>query len=245
MKKRIGLISAVRAEGLFFINKLRHFPQKPDNQYPFYRGRFCGKDIVYSISGIGKTNAARTATLMVQNHSLQLVINFGIGGAYPSSHLGIGDIVVAEKEVYGDEGVLERDGFHGTEHLGIPLVKKGRKKYFNAFPLDKKYIRKTLHVSGPAQHSVPGINLRTGTFVTVSACTGTRKRATELQNMFGAICENMEGAAVAHICTVYDVPMIEIRGISNIVDTRDTKKWNIRRASENCQRFIFRFLESL
>lgn len=245
MKKRIGLISAVRAEGHLFINKLRHFPQESVNTYPFCRGRFCGKDIVYSISGIGKTNAARATTLMVQNNSLQLLINFGIGGAYPSSDLGIGDIAVAEKEVYGDEGVIERDGFYGTEHLGIPLLKKGRKKYFNAFPLDKKYIRKALHVSGLAQHSVPGMNVRTGIFITVSACTGTRKRALELQNMFGAICENMEGAAVAHICTVYGVPMIEMRGISNIVDTRDTKKWNVRRASENCQRFVSCFLESL
>jgi len=37
----------------------------------------------------------------------------------------------------------------------------------------------------------------------------------------------MEGAAVAHICSMYGIPVIEIRGISNIIEDRDMKKWNI------------------
>jgi len=72
--------------------------------------------------------------------------------------------------------------------------------------------------------------------LTVSACTGTRKRAIELEHRFGAICENMEGAAIAHICTLYGVPVIEMRGISNIVEDRDRSKWNITLAAENCQK---------
>jgi futalosine hydrolase len=45
----------------------------------------------------------------------------------------------------------------------------------------------------------------------------------------------MEGAAIAHICTRYGVPMVEMRGISNIVEDRDRGRWNIRLAADNCQ----------
>jgi len=35
----------------------------------------------------------------------------------------------------------------------------------------------------------------------------------------------MEGAAAAHICALYKVPFMEIRGISNLVTDRDRGSW--------------------
>ena len=55
----------------------------------------------------------------------------------------------------------------------------------------------------------------------------------------------MEGAAIAHICAMYDIPMIEIRGISNIVENRDIKKWDIQLASENCQMAVIELIKTL
>jgi futalosine hydrolase len=55
----------------------------------------------------------------------------------------------------------------------------------------------------------------------------------------------MEGAAIAHLCCLYRIPCVEMRGISNIVENRDTKKWDIRRASENCQLAVTEFLKVL
>ncbi|MBI4710197.1 MAG: hypothetical protein HY759_03720 [Nitrospirae bacterium] len=85
--------------------------------------------------------------------------------------------------------------------------------------------------------------IKSGAFVTVSTSTGTNKRAKELEKRFNAICENMEGAAVAHVCAMYGIPMLEVRGISNIVEDRDRDKWDIKTASENCQKFILNFIE--
>ena len=42
----------------------------------------------------------------------------------------------------------------------------------------------------------------------------------------------MEGAAAAHICTLYGVPFLEIRGISNLVMDRDRGSWRLERAAE-------------
>lgn len=210
-----------------------------------FSGKIGSKDVIYGLSGIGKTNAAHTASCLIRDFSPGLIINFGIGGAYPSAGLKIGDIAVAEREIYGDEGFADRSGFHGAEHIGIPLLKKGRKSFFNEFPMDKRFTQKAVKISRAAAGNFsPALAIKSGIFITVSTCTGTKKKALEMRERFGALCENMEGAAIAHIATMYDIPCIEIRGISNIVEDRDTGRWEIRRASENCQKLLIDFLES-
>ncbi len=122
---------------------------------------------------------------------------------------------------------------------GIPLVKVRGRKYFNEFPVDKRLSRMALKAARAIAHC------RSGVFLTVSACTGTRRRSGELEGKFDSLCENMEGAAIAHICRLYGIPFVEIRGISNIVEDRDKDKWNMRLAAENCQKAVLHFLESL
>jgi futalosine hydrolase len=53
----------------------------------------------------------------------------------------------------------------------------------------------------------------------------------------------MEGAAVAHVALLYDIPLLEVRGISNMVEDRDLSRWDIPRSVEMSQRFLFRCLE--
>jgi futalosine hydrolase len=240
----IALMSSVPEEGKLLIRQLKKKSVVAGK--PLYRGRIRGEDVAYIISGMGKANAAHAATILIEQFSPRALILFGVGGAYPSSGLRTGDIAVAEEELYGDEGVATRDGFQGTEFMGIPLLRKGGRKYFNEFLLDKELVGKALgSLASVVQPSAGSIAAGSGRFVTVSTCTGTRKRALELQKRFGGICENMEGAAVAHICTLYGTPMAEIRGISNIVEDRDRNKWDIRQAAENCQRVVMEVVKKL
>jgi futalosine hydrolase len=88
-----------------------------------------------------------------------------------------------------------------------------------------------------------GLPVKRGKFVTVSTCSGTSIRGQELENRFNGICENMEGAAIAHTALLYDTPLLEVRGISNMVEDRDISKWDIPRSVEMTQRFLFRCLE--
>ncbi len=239
MKKSrtIGIISAVPVEGNSIARRLRSTAEKNTGGLSWQIGMLGGAEIVSVVSGVGKTNAAHAVTVLIKNYHPALIVNFGIGGAYPSSKLKTGDIAVAAGEVYADEGVLLRNGFHTLEYIDIPLLKKGRRKYFNQFPADTG--AGLLMVDAAA---ASGFRALQGTFATVSACTGTRQQAEELSKRFGAICENMEGAAIAHICLIYGVPFAEVRGISNMADDRDTSKWEIRRASANCQKTVMEFV---
>ena len=116
------------------------------------------------------------------------------------------------------------------KEIGIPLVQNGRRKYFNEFPITP------LPLTSPIKEGI--FKVKSGSFVTVSAATGTSKGARELEKRFHALCENMEGAAIAQVCTIYRIPMHEIRGISNIVGVRDKRRWNLKLASKNCQRVV-------
>ena len=201
-------------------------------------GRVHGKPVVYMASGVGIANAPNAATVLIERFSPRLIILFGIGGAYPHSGFGVGDVVAAKKEIYADAGLILKDGFHGMKETGLPLLRKGRRKFFNEFPLDRTLLKKALSIGLPS-----------GVFLTVSASTGTLKRALELERRYGADCENMienmEGAAAAHICALYGTPLIEIRGISNIVEDRDIKKWDKETASLNCQKAVLELIKRL
>ncbi len=83
-----------------------------------------------------------------------------------------------------------------------------------------------------------------GSFLTLQNVTGTDEQAQILDDRFGALCENMEGAAAAQICTLYNVPYVEIRGISNLVEKRDLSKWDIHTAVTRVQSVVLELIKN-
>lgn len=202
-----------------------------------FEGELYGKSILFSNCGVGKVNAAHSATLMLENHSVDLLVLFGIGGAYKSMRAG--DVAVAESENYAEEGIMMVDGWRPMESIGFPLFKK-EKEYFNTFLMDHELSQHAVNVSKDL-----GMNVVSGNFVTVSQCSGTCESGEIMMKRWNGICENMEGAAVAHICAIYGIPMVEIRGISNVIEDRDTKKWNIPLAVSNCNMAVSEMIKRL
>ncbi|MBI5101107.1 MAG: futalosine hydrolase [Nitrospirae bacterium] len=241
----VGLISAVSFEGDGLIKK----PVKvAGNNSPLSicSGRISGVKVIHAVPGLGKVNASHAATVLIKEYPLSLIINFGVGGAYPRSGLTIGDVAFATKEVYADEGVLLGKGLKTLDEIGIPVVVSGGREYFNEFPLDQgnasKIVDSIVSAKRPGRHP---IRIKKGPFATVSACTGTSERGRQIEKKYGVICENMEGAAVAQICVMYKVPMIEVRGISNVVEERDRKKWDLDKAAANCRIVLAEFFEAM
>ena len=207
----------------------------------FLEGTLGGRPVVLCAGGMGKVNAAHTATLAVTRFAPAAVIIFGIGGAYPASGAAVGDIAIAREEIAGDEGVLTNDGFKDTEYIGIPLLKTAASGIYNTYRATPALL--SLATAALAAQPPAGA-VHTGAFVTLSTCTGTIERARELEQRYGALCENMEGAAAAHVAMAHDLPWLEVRGISNIVEDRDFVKWDIPRASRAAQHAVVRILES-
>jgi len=232
----IALLSSFMFESDQILSRMKNIRSREIAGKAVSHGRLQGTEVLLVNTGIGKVNAAHAATCIMENFRVSKIINLGIGGAYPGSGLKVGDVAIASKEISGDEGVFDVKGWGGLRRLGFPLVEAEGKKYFNEFPLML-----------PARVSYSGRKNRnyitkSGNFVTVAAATGTQKGAREREKRFNAVCENMEGAAVAQVCLMYKVPMMEIRGISNRVGVRDKRTWNVKRASEHCQEIVLKVI---
>ncbi|MDI6800808.1 MAG: futalosine hydrolase [Thermodesulfovibrionales bacterium] len=237
----LGIIASTEIEAGLIIGRLSQKELSTIQGKNFYRGFLGDRETTICICGIGKANAAHGTALLIERFKPGLLYIIGVAGAYPSSGLNIGDIAVAEKEIYGDEGlaiktevrsqeseVREKDeiNFCTMDKLNLPLAAISGNNYYNEFPL---FIPEKLKDAAK------------GNFITVSTCTGTLEKGSEIEKRFNALCENMEGAAIAHVCSLSGIPTVEIRGISNIIEDRTAaplNKSDIVKAAKNAQRFF-------
>jgi futalosine hydrolase len=196
------------------------------------QGTLAGKPCRLVYTGIGVVNTAHALTCQFEAELPALVIQFGIAGAYVPARLPIASVALATEENYGDVGVITPDGWKPADEIGIPLV-PGDDPLFNRFPLDLELVERAAQLCGASY----------GPFVTVSQCTGVQALGDTLHHRFGALCESMEGAAAAHICALYNVPFLEVRGISNLVEDRARARWNIVGAATVAQQAVMKIVE--
>jgi futalosine hydrolase len=182
-------------------------------------------DIRIVETGVGPVNAAHGVTAAVLQRRPDLIVNCGIGGAYPSSGLHVGDVACAELEIYGDLGAQSPSGFLDMKALGFAVV-PGPNPLFNEIPLRAHPLDRRVR------------------FVTVSTCTGTDSDARALEQRTQGAVENMEGAAIAHIGHLYGIAVGEVRGISNMVTNRDKKSWRVKDASQAAQRAVIEWVKT-
>ena len=168
--------------------------------------------------GIGRVNAAITTTISILTDGpFEWIINAGVAGSLPKSNLQLGDVVVANKCVYAEEGLITSSGFKDMNEMGFSLGDfEG-----NTVPVDPWMLERLKPVGTE------------GSIATVATCSGTDEQADLIQNRTGCICEAMEGAAVVHTANRLGAPAIEIRSISNTTGERDAQQWNIDLALSN------------
>lgn len=200
---------------------------------PAWSGELDGVPVLVLPAGMGKTNAAQALTALLETRPVRGVVGFGVGGAYPGSGLAPVDVALASVCIYGDDGVETPDGWISTEGIGIPLLERGGTLVFNEIVLDPALVERAR-----AALEAAGIAARVGPFVTVSACSGTAARGGVLAQRFGALCEGMEGAALAHVARLYEVPFLELRAVSNAVEDRDLSRWRLAEAADAAQRAV-------
>lgn len=207
-----------------------------------WRGRIAEREVLLQHLGIGKACAAAATTELLLRHRPSAVILAGCGGAYPETGLHTGDLALAESELFGDEGSQTPAGFLNLEQLRLPQTEIDGQPVYNRIPVDSKLRDKASPLLRGNCHRA-GLQFKVGPFVTVSCCSGTDALGQELAARFGGICENMEGAAVALACLKQGVPMMELRGISNLVQDRDPQRWDIPAATTNVQQALIQLLQ--
>ena len=177
---------------------------------------------VKAVTGVGVPATLALLPPLLEKYRPALALNIGIAGAYPGVGLEIGDVVLGEREVFGDLGFeLPGGGF-------TPLQDS---------PFGAWYEPLTLYV--------PGGEWMAGVGVTINACTGTLATGERRRDRFGASFETMEGAAFALACQNAGVPGVEVRAISNVAAERDMRPENIKLALAGLTEFLNRNRDAL
>jgi futalosine hydrolase len=134
--------------------------------------------------------------------------------------------------------------------IGIPLLLKGGKPIYDRFALDEFIQRRRISALLPQgtysldpsglirpecreQDSNRCFRVVYGDSLTVGMASGDLQTADERFRHYGALAENMEGSAVAQACFLFEVPFLEIRGISNNAGVRDKSLWDFDAAIEH------------
>jgi futalosine hydrolase len=188
----------------------------------------------FLISGVGPVETALKLSEYLaggKQKNFSAVINIGLAGAYPVGGPELLDICLAENEFFGDLGINISEKIEPLDGSFAPPAE---------FALDQKL----LTVAGRSLERA-GLKYLTGNFVTVSSASGTVTRGRYLQDKFKAICENMEGAAVARVCQNFALPCLEIRCVSNMVVDRNDQRWLTAEAVTSCSQAVKIVLEEL
>jgi futalosine hydrolase len=143
----------------------------------------------------------------------------------------VGDLAVAASDTYADLGVISPGGWQSAEAFAEPLAVVDGVGLHNTFPLDPGLVEASARIfrAGPWTGRAPTVGI--GPFLTTSQVTGASAYAALLEARWAGIAESMEGAAAAHICALYGVPFLEVRGVSNLVVDRDRGSWKVEEAA--------------
>ncbi len=190
-----------------------------------FRYKWYDLEIDLLIPGIGMTFTAYHLTRALYTTKYDLVINAGIAGTF-RDELSIGTVVNVKSEQICDLGIEEKCGVVSLFDAGFMEC--------DQFPFENGKMVNPNHFKELELASVNG--------VTGNISHGTSASIAQISVGFDPDVESMEGAAVFYVCMHEKVPFLEIRAISNYVESRDTTKWNIPLAIENLTDELFRFL---
>ena len=189
--------------------------------------------LVVAELGVGKVNTAAGLALLLRGLRPARVLQFGIGGAFAGSFIGVGRVAVASAELHTDTGAGEGPGWQDMRALGFPLI-AGVEPVYNEVPTDARW---SAEVAAAAAAPL----LR---FATSERVTADLTSADALEKRFDVAVESMEGAAAAQVCLALGVPFAELRGISNVVGERDKRAWDVRGAVWAAHKAVLAVLSS-
>ncbi len=171
----------------------------------FTLGTLHGRDVCIVVCGVGKVNAAMCALMLIEKYKPDLVLNSGVAGSL-SPIVGIGDIVVATKSVEHD-----MNGTTLGDRQGEITFPDGNMMFFEC---DKQASTLLAAIC----KEIPDTKVAQGIIASGDIFVSDRKQRFKINDRFGALACEMEGAAIGHVCVRCEVPYGIIRAISDDLD---------------------------
>ena len=188
------------------------------------------KNIYFHISGVGILQSCFSIQKIITEQKPDFIIQIGIAGSYDKQRF-LGDVAVVEEEFLGSCGVEENG-----EWKDIFDLKFGNK---NQFPFEKSGLK------NPFLETYNLLHLPEVKAVTVDEITTAQSRIQQLKNKYNPSLESMEGASLHYCASQYNIPFLQMRGISNYTGERNKTNWKIKDAIQNVCEKGFELLRKL
>lgn len=210
----IGIMGAMEVE-LDLISKDMVVEKVDTIATKIYRsGKIYGVPCVMARAGVGKVGSAQTAQLMITQYGVDAMIFTGVAGGI-NPQLDIGDIVVSSNVVHHDFGQILPDSFISFDTMGFfadsvlvgLALQAANNVELQAIPEEMR-----------GEDEEPKIIL--GRVATGDQFISSEAKRVWIEETFNADCVEMEGAAVAQICAVNDVPFVIIRSLSDLANEK-------------------------
>ncbi|WP_027416873.1 5'-methylthioadenosine/adenosylhomocysteine nucleosidase [Aneurinibacillus terranovensis] len=200
---KIGIIGAMDEEILLYKQGMEIEREVKKAGIVYYEGQWEGKPVVLCKSGVGKVNASVCTQILIDTFNVEQVIFTGVAGAL-TPELEIGDVVVSTDCQHHDMDVTPLGFAKGT----IPFADK------SIFSADAALVQ----IAVKASEQVGGANTITGRVLSGDQFVADRQQVRHLYEEMNGACTEMEGAAVAQVCDMNDVPFVVIRSMSDKAD---------------------------
>ena len=196
----IGIIGAMTVEIEMIKESLSTFTEENYAGFHFYVTKYKNLDLILVSCGGGKVNAACCTQILIDKFHVNKIINTGIAGSL-NPNVKLCDTVISEDLTYHD-------------------VRKVQMK--TCFPF-KEYFKadnnlKELAIEVFNSSIFEGHNYHVGRIVTGDAFISDSNLKSSIIEQYYPYCVEMEGAAIAHVSEINEVPFLVIRSISDNAD---------------------------
>ncbi len=216
----VGIICPCRQELEPFLRLASDLRQVRIKKLIFFTGNIGAVQVVLCSSGIGKVNSAVAAQIMTDRFEAGAIIVSGAAGS-TDGRAGLFDTVICDTAVYHDlaPAVLKTENPHMSEAV---------------FHADRKL---TSHL--PQSSYIFGCMASGDEFI-------DGRNRVRIAEKTGAVCADMETAAVAHCCFINDIPFTAVRTITDTLEYGGIKNClaNIDRAAELSAAAVAEILKS-
>ena len=200
---KLGIIGAMAVEVELLKGKMENLTVRNHAGMEFYDGVLEGMPAVVVQCGVGKVNAAMCAQILCSVFGVTHLVNTGIAGSLDAG-LDIGDLLVSRDAMYHDFDCVHF-GYEMGRVPGMDVV---------AFPADETMMR---YACAAAEFVNPG-HTSVGRVASGDLFVAQRAAKDAIIAKTGAMCTEMEGAAIAHAAYRNGVPFVILRAISDKAD---------------------------
>lgn len=199
---KIGIIVAMTAEFNLLYNLLEQQEEASFGPFKYVCGQFDDKEVMVMKSGIGKVCAAVGAVEMIKSFQPELIINSGIAGGIDVSSR-VMDIVAGKEIVYHDVWCGEGNEYGQVQEFPARYVS------------DPKLVELVTSIDSD-------LNVYGGLICSGDQFITEKSELAKIKEKFpDGIAVDMESAALAQVCHLYQIPYLSLRIISDTPGIED------------------------